>query len=248
MKPVDELFLTNPHSVLAVLEARPGDVLRMETGGGKLETAQPAWKKVLQHPEFSAKIFQVNAPGGGNRGGAHRHSGWGCWVRPRMPASLAEFLSPRKTDHTPYRLLVALDQVQDPQNVGAIFRSAAFFGVEGVLLLEDRQAPLTATVYDVAAGGVDAVPFCLETNLTRALEQAKKADFWILGASEHARDSLATIKADRDWLLVFGNEEKGIRRLIQETSDVLVKIPSRGKVTSLNISAAATCFLSRLRI
>ncbi|MGZ3699360.1 MAG: TrmH family RNA methyltransferase, partial [Bdellovibrionota bacterium] len=94
--------------------------------------------------------------------------------------------------------------------------------------------------------GVETVPFTLQTNLQRAFEIAKDAGLWILGTSEHANDDLAKIERDRPWLLVLGNEEKGLRRLTEERCDVLCKITPKGAVTSLNVSVAAGIFISRL--
>jgi 23S rRNA (guanosine2251-2'-O)-methyltransferase len=143
-------------------------------------------------------------------------------------------------------LWLALDSLQDPQNVGAIFRSAAFFGVQGILVTQERSAPLTATVYDVAVGGLESVPFTSQVNLQRAFEVAKEAGLWILGTSEHATDDLKSIQSDRPWLLVLGNEEKGMRRLTEEGCDVLCAVKPLGKVTSLNVSVAAGICISRL--
>lgn len=143
-------------------------------------------------------------------------------------------------------LWLALDCLQDPHNVGAIFRTAAFFGVRGILLTKDRSAPMTPTVYDVAAGGVESVPFCIVPNLARSLEIAKKAGLWLLGTSEHEVTSYVDILPDRPWLLVIGNEEKGLRRLTLDNCDVVCGIPPQGDVTSLNASVAAAIMIARL--
>jgi 23S rRNA (guanosine2251-2'-O)-methyltransferase len=147
-------------------------------------------------------------------------------------------------------LWLALDSLQDPHNVGAIFRTAGFFGVQGILVTDERSAPLSSTVYDVASGGLEYVPFTLQTNLQRGFEVAKEAGLWILGTSEHARDDLSKIQADRPWLLVIGNEERGMRRLTEESCDVLCKISSHekggGGVDSLNASVATGIFISTL--
>ena len=109
------------------------------------------------------------------------------------------------------------------------FRAAAFFGAQGILLTQERSAPLSAVVYDVASGGLEYVPFTLQINLQRAFEIAKDAGLWILGTSEHAKDGVDSIERDRPWLLVLGNEEKGMRRLTEESCDVLCKIPCRAR-------------------
>ena len=145
---------------------------------------------------------------------------------------------------------LALDSLQDPQNVGAIFRAASFFGVRGIILTTERSAPMTATVYDVAAGGAEFVPFCQTINLQRAFEKAKENDLWTLGTSEHAKESLSNTKLDRNWLIVVGNEEKGLRRLTEESCDMMVTIPgahannAKNGVTSLNVSVASGIVIS----
>jgi 23S rRNA (guanosine2251-2'-O)-methyltransferase len=144
------------------------------------------------------------------------------------------------------RLWLALDQIQDPHNVGAIFRTAAFFGVAGILITRDRSAPLNGTVYDVASGGVEIVPFSNPPNLSRALEVAKKAGLWVLGASEHADRDISQVDRSRSWVLVLGNEEKGLRRLTIENCDELCRITSRSTIGSLNVSVAAGILIAAL--
>ena len=143
-------------------------------------------------------------------------------------------------------LWLALDQIQDPHNVGAIFRTAAFFGIRGIIVTKDRSAPLSATAYDVASGGLECVPFAQPPNLSRALKQAKDAGLWVLGTSEHATRDLSEVDRDRPWLLVLGNEEKGLRRLTSEHCDELCRITPRGEIASLNVSVAAGVLMAAL--
>lgn len=183
-----------------------------------------------------------------------RESAHGATLRPRASLSVEEVFGPAKRkneeDVNQYGVWLALDTLQDPQNVGAIFRAASFFGVKGIILTNERSAPMTSAVYDVSAGGVEYVPFCQTINLQRAFEKAKDSDLWILGTSEHAKDSLANTKLDRNWLVVLGNEEKGLRRLTEEACDMMVTIPgahggdAKKGVTSLNVSVANGILLS----
>jgi 23S rRNA (guanosine2251-2'-O)-methyltransferase len=170
-------------------------------------------------------------------------------VKERPPVPLEELFASSAgslTSGGQRGLWLALDSLQDPQNVGAIFRSAAFFGVKGIIVTQERSAPLSSAVYDVASGGMEYVPFTLQVNLQRAFEVAKKSDLWILGSSEHAHDDVESIPLDRSWLLVLGNEEKGMRRLTEESCDMLCKVSSRGQVGSLNVGTAAGILISRL--
>lgn len=166
-------------------------------------------------------------------------------VRDRAGLSLEEIF-PAPSDPPRAGVWLALDCLQDPQNVGAIFRTAAFFGVQGLIATRDRSAPMNAAVYDVASGGVEEVPFAQPPNLARALEVAKASGLWILGSSERAERSLADIPRDRPWLLVLGSEEHGLRRLTLEHCDDVCRIPPRGKLQSLNVSAAAAVLLAEL--
>jgi 23S rRNA (guanosine2251-2'-O)-methyltransferase len=167
-------------------------------------------------------------------------------MREREPISVEELFVNAPERAGGKGLWLALDSLQDPHNVGAIFRTAAFFGVQGILLTYERSAPLTSTVYDVACGGMESIPFAIEVNLQRSFEKAKDAGLWILGTSEHAKQDVSKVEKDRPWLLVIGNEEKGMRRLTEEACDVLCKISPAGSVTSLNASVAAAVFISKL--
>lgn len=113
-------------------------------------------------------------------------------------------------------------------------------------MTSERSAPLTSAVYDVSCGGVEYVPHTEQVNLQRAFEVAKDSGLWILGTSEHAKENYLKLERDRPWLVVFGNEEKGMRRLTEESCDVLTGVQPTGDVTSLNVSVAAGVLLSRL--
>lgn len=166
----------------------------------------------------------------------------GVDIAPPPPVDLTELIK----DAPEKGLWLALDCVQDPQNLGALFRTAAFFGVRGIILPKDRSAPITPTVIDVACGGVAHIPYAVVTNFSRALEECKEAGFWILGATEHQGDEIATVPRDRRWVLVLGSEENGMRRLTEENCDLFVRIPAKGKVTSLNVSVAGGVLISAL--
>jgi 23S rRNA (guanosine2251-2'-O)-methyltransferase len=240
------LELRNPHSVLAALEHRPQDVLEIRltasapsAGWGEVVEAARA-RQIPIHTRLAAERHRDQ------RGGAEGRQG-GCVgiVKERADVPIEQlFGDANSTDHC--GAWVALDCLQDPQNVGAIFRSAAFFGVRGLIVTRDRSAPLNAAVYDVASGGMELVPFNQPPNLARVLELAKKTGLWILGSSEHAEKTVSEIPRDRAWLLVLGSEEQGLRRLTLESCDEVCRIPPRGGLGSLNVSAAAAVLLAEL--
>jgi 23S rRNA (guanosine2251-2'-O)-methyltransferase len=147
-------------------------------------------------------------------------------------ASAAETKSPA--------LLVALDGVTDPRNLGAVIRSAAAFGAHGVVVPSRRAAGLTATAWKVSAGAAARVPVARATNLTRALEAYQKAGCAVVGLDGEADTDLADVDllAD-DLVLVVGSEGKGLSRLVRETCDVVAGIPIGSAAESLNASVAA---------
>ncbi len=247
------ITLKNPHSVLAAIEARPRDVVEVRVRGGK---PSPGWEEVV-HAAGEHRIPVVQAARGSDGGGRRRRRDGEegrrtpsaeAVVKERSGLGLAQLFARQEEedDGESHGLWLALDHVQDPHNVGAIFRTAAFFGVRGIVVTKDRSAPLGGAVYDVASGGLECVPFSEQTNLARTLEAAKEAGLWVLGTSEHAEQDLGEVEADRDWLLVMGNEEKGLRRLTAERCDTLCRITPRGGVASLNVSVATAVAVSRL--
>ncbi len=247
------LELRNPHSVLAALQTRPQDVLEV-----KLHGSQPrgAWKDVIATAERQAVRIRRDVArdeGQHSRRGRRdapsddRSGAGSATIKERRDVTLREMWNDvAKQDANGGGLWLALDQLQDPHNVGAIFRTAAFFGVKGIILTRDRSAPLSAATYDVAAGGTEYVPFSLQTNLSRALDAAKKSGLWILGTSEHATQDIGEFQADRPWLLVLGNEQKGMRRLTADKCDVTCRMTPHGEVASLNVSVAAALMISAL--
>lgn len=241
------LELKNPHSVLAAIHARPQDVFDVRTSS---EPPSPAWGEVLEAAAASAvRITRMGRPARGPQRSSEksgRESLMSASVRDRPDVTLEELFANSATRDGGHGLWLALDNLQDPHNVGAIFRSAAFFGVQGVVLTRDRSAPLNGTAYDVAAGGMEHVPFAMVPNLARALAAAKESGLWVLGTSEHATEDVSQVDRGRPWLLIVGNEEKGIRRLTAEHCDSVCRITPRGGVTSLNVSVATGVLIAAL--
>lgn len=234
------LELRNPHSILAALQHRPHDVREI-----RVTSAAPggAWNDVLDAAQRAGVplAVQEHRKGGPKKRGRQqsgRGSGSMAVVRERAESPFDE-LFPVDGMPADGGLWLALDCVQDPQNVGAVFRSAGFFGIRGVILTKDKSAPMNSTVYDVSAGGAEAVPFCTVTNLAQALRKTKDRGMWVLGTSEHAELEIREIDRGRPWLLVVGNEQKGLRRLTFDHCDQICRIEPGGEVTSLNASVAA---------
>ncbi|TAK79302.1 MAG: 23S rRNA (guanosine(2251)-2'-O)-methyltransferase RlmB [Gammaproteobacteria bacterium] len=143
---------------------------------------------------------------------------------------------------TPPFILV-LDGVQDPHNLGACFRSADAAGVHAIIAPKDKSVGITPVVSKVASGATETVPFVQVTNLARTLDMLKKAGIWIYGAAAEATQTVYETDLSGPVAMVLGAEGAGLRRLTREHCDVLVKIPMRGSVSSLNVSVAAGVFL-----
>lgn len=140
-------------------------------------------------------------------------------------------------------LLVLLDQLTDPRNVGAIIRSAEALGAHGVVMEERRSAPISPVVVKTAAGATAHVPLVVVPNLPSTIERLKERGVWVYGADGEARTTPEQVDWDRDAALVIGSEGSGMRRLVRERCDDTVAIPLRGKVSSLNASVAAGVLL-----
>jgi len=139
----------------------------------------------------------------------------------------------------PAPLLLVLDGVQDPHNLGACLRSADAAGVHGVIVPRERSAPLTPAARRAASGAAETVPIFEVVNLARTLRTVKDAGIWLIGATQDAPEPIYATDLRRPLGLVLGGEGKGLRRLTREHCDALVRIPMAGQVASLNVSVAA---------
>ncbi len=145
------------------------------------------------------------------------------------------------------RLIVALDQVQDPRNLGAVCRSAEFAGAAGVVIPERRSAAVTAVTCKASAGAVEHLPVAHVRNLADWLAEAKAAGFWIWGADAEADSPPWAVDLKGPTVLAMGGEGKGLRPRVAAACDGLVSLPQAGRVESLNVSAAATALLFEAR-
>jgi 23S rRNA (guanosine2251-2'-O)-methyltransferase len=165
------------------------------------------------------------------------HQGLALSIAPPEPLSLTELAAPAEG------VLVMLDQVTDPQNVGAVFRSAAAFGARGVIVQDRHAPPFGGALAKAAAGAIDALPHARVVNLARALDELTDLGWRPLGLASDAPDSLEAVLDGRPTVLVLGSEGEGLRRLVAEHCDALARIPMPGGFASLNVSTAAAIAL-----
>ena len=143
-------------------------------------------------------------------------------------------------------IILALDGITDPHNVGAIIRSAEAFDCKGIVIPQRRSAGLTGTVAKVAAGAMEHLPVSRVVNLNRALDVLKKNGFIVIGLSGDAKLSISDFHDKTPIVVIVGAEDKGISLLTQKKCDFLIKIPLKGKTSSLNASVAAAISLFHL--
>ena len=165
------------------------------------------------------------------------HQGVALKATPLEATPLAELATPAAG------FLVMLDQVTDPQNVGAVFRSAAAFGARGVIVQDRHAPPFGGVLAKAAAGALDAVPHARVVNLARALDELDAAGWRAVGLAGDAPDALDAVLDGRPTVLVLGSEGEGLRRLVGEHCDALARIPMPGAFESLNVAAAAAIAL-----
>ena len=236
-------WLHGRHPVLEALRAgrRPLATLLMRAGGAPGERAElraEAERAGVPVEELPPEAFDRRAPAGVKPQGVLLRAG-------PLPDPTLEELVP---DEGPC-CLVALDGVEDPQNVGAIARVAEAAGAAGLVLTRRRAPPLGAAVSRASAGAVEWLPVARVTNLGRALKGLKEQDFWVYGAdSGEAADVFALpdrLRSERR-VLVLGAEGRGLRDGIRGAVDHLVRIPMHGRVASLNVATAAAVLLYAL--
>jgi len=173
------------------------------------------------------------------------HQGLALEVEPLESADLEDVL--RAAEVTQGRsIVVVLDQVSDPHNVGAVLRSAAAFGAGAVIVGEHGAPPSTGALAKAASGALDLVPLVRAVNLARTLDRLKEAGFWCCGLDESASATLADLDLGQHVVLVLGSEGSGLRRLLRERCDYLARLPTRPELPSLNVSNAAAVALYEL--
>lgn len=166
------------------------------------------------------------------------HQGVVGYFTPKATLQLQELVH-QSFKNNAYPTLVILDGVQDPQNLGAIIRSAETLGIQGLILPRHRSALLNETVAKCSAGAIENLPIAIVTNLVQTIEELKKAKFWIVGVDKRGEKPCYEFKFDVPVALVIGGEEKGARPLVKKSCDFNISIPMVGSLDSLNVASAS---------
>ena len=215
----------------------------LEAGGKNpriVEIEQQARRKDIDVRRVAQQALDGVAGGVRHQGAAARYAAARTWDEHQLPA-LIEAAEGKA-------LVLVLDGVQDPHNLGACLRSAAAAGATAVIIPKDKSAPVNATVRKTSAGAADRLPVVSVTNLSRSLRELQKLGVWIYGLAGEVDPTLYSLDLTGNVALVLGGEAEGLRRLTREHCDALVQIPMPGQIESLNVSVAAgVCLFEAVR-
>lgn len=230
------------HAVAARLRSRPGSVVELYVAEGRGDARLR--QLLAAAAERSVRIVHLPAERLDRMLPGQRHQGVAAAVRVEaMPRHLDDVLD--VVVGAP--LVLALDGVQDPHNLGACLRCADAMGVHAVIAPKDRAVGITPVVEKVASGATESVPYIMVTNLARELDALKERGLFAVGLAGEAEDDIAGQGLDGPLVLVMGAEGGGMRRLTRERCDALARIPMFGQVESLNVSVAAGICLYEAR-
>ncbi len=233
----DQLVIYGRHAVLSALKNPRRHIIKLVVTAenrAEIEKIAPqAAIAVIDKKEFS-KFLPDDAV----------HQGFALYCSRLETYDIADLIAMAEQKERCHILI--LDQVTDPQNIGAIIRSCAAFETLG-LIVQDKNSPLESGAMDKAAAGtIEFVPIARVTNLSRAIEALKENGFWVMGMDGYADTTIDKVNKNGKIAIVMGSEGKGMRRLVQENCDSSVKLPISGNVESLNVSTAAAIALYEL--
>jgi len=242
--PDEGLLIPGFHTVREALDIRPAALLEVWVSEDKRSQRlrsirEIAAEKGIPVREIPREEFDRRLPGVAHQGVAARAR--------EMPAVGLETVAQKADGGLRCRLVIAADHITDEGNLGAMIRTAAFFGADALLLPRDRSAGITGRVVKSSAGASLFLPTVQVVNLSRALDFLIQEGFWVIGAAGEAEASVYDFDWNRDTVLVMGREERGISPNVRARCHQLVAVPGCGRVESLNVSVAAGVILSEIQ-
>jgi 23S rRNA (guanosine2251-2'-O)-methyltransferase len=237
VKQIETIF--GVHAVRVMLERHPARVLTVRLARQRDDPRAKAIEELAQRQQ--RPVQRVDVASLKKALGDVAHQGVAADIAPLPPWSEEQLLTALQTVTAP--LLLALDGVQDPRNLGACLRTADACGALAVIVPRDRAAQVTPAVRKVAAGAVETTPVVVVTNLARMLKLLKSAGLWVIGADAAADKPARELDFKGPVVLVLGSEGSGLRHLTREHCDFMAKLPQLGAVESLNVSVAAGMLL-----
>ncbi|WP_394154782.1 23S rRNA (guanosine(2251)-2'-O)-methyltransferase RlmB [Vibrio maritimus] len=237
-------FIYGIHAIKAVLEKDPVRFVEAYVLKGRQDDRlMPLLNELNQ---IGVSIQQMNRKTLDDKASGANHQGIIAKVKPAKQLNENDLDDVLAQHEQP--LLLILDGVTDPHNLGACLRNADAAGVAAVIVPKDRSAPMTATVSKVACGAAETVPLIRVTNLARTMRALQEKGIWIVGTAGEATHDIYQAKLSGSLAVVMGAEGDGMRRLTRETCDDLIKIPMAGAVSSLNVSVASgICLFEAVR-
>lgn len=232
----EDLVITGKNPVLEALKSgrAVNKILLAEKSSGKQEILEAA--KTRGIPVQKTTKSKLSYLSGGKN-----HQGVAAFLAAKDYVELEELIEICNQVENPVVLI--LDELQDPQNLGAIIRSVEALGSQGIIIPKRRSVSLSDTVARTSAGTLEYVPVCRATNLAETIKLLQEKGFWVVGCDADGEELIHNLDLTGSIGVVIGSEGKGIRRLVKEKCDFLARIPMKGKVNSLNASAATSIVL-----
>ena len=234
--------LTGFHAVTSRLRQKPDTVREIYIDAERKDARAKELRELAAR--LNVRVISVDMKRLDGMAGGVRHQGVVAQAEALdMPKFIEDVLE--GLDEPP--LILILDGVQDPHNLGACLRVADGAGAHAVIAPKDRSVGLTTAAIKVASGAAESVPYIVVTNLARTMRDLKDRNIWLVGTDDTAKESIYQAKLDGAIAMVMGAEGEGLRRLTKDSCDLLVSIPMMGAVTSLNVSVASGVCLYEAR-
>jgi 23S rRNA (guanosine2251-2'-O)-methyltransferase len=235
-------YLTGFHAVVSRLRQKPETVREIYVDAERKDARARDLRELAKN--LGVRVIAVDMKRLDGMAGGVRHQGV---VASAEPLDMPKFIEDVLESLTEPALLLVLDGVQDPHNLGACLRVADGAGAHAVIAPKDRSVGLTTAAIKVASGAAESVPYIVVTNLARTMRDLKERGIWLIGADDSAEQSLYNARLEGAMAMVLGAEGEGLRRLTRESCDLLVSIPMLGAVESLNVSVASGICLYEAR-